>query len=255
MRKNNRLILILSLLNLAITLPVLIIFVPSRVPFLLDLRETIKVLAPKWIMLTLVFFPAAIMIIAEFVKGEKTQNTLKFLSFWLIFLSTIYFFYFCLGENLQVGTLSEVPLSVTIFMPISIAIIIYSMKLKNAKYLSSPLAKFKAVCETEFIWRQCHIYARNVYFIAGFIMFFASIVFVFFRFPLIELAVFLLILFVSTVIVYCYSKSVCAKYLEMKEKKEKLDKKTQNQEDLPENNPKKHKNAKKKHVIKDGNQM
>lgn len=217
--------IILAIINfLACTLSV-IFLLPENIPFLLNLREIIVFQISKWIMLISAILPTIFITIALLVKSKKTQFLLKTLFIWSIFDNILYFCYFTLGTRLSVGELSEIPISISIFMPISVILMIFSIKLKSRPYLSKPSIYFKVTRETEFIWKQTHFYARDTYFFTSFVLFIVSIVFSFIRFPLIELLIYVLLLTISTILIYFYSRSIYKKYMEMKTKKDRLDSK------------------------------
>lgn len=225
MKKSQKiLITILGILNLIITSLLLIFVIPSRVPVLFDKYEQVSLITTKWIFTILCVLPLIFGALSICLKNKKISFLFLILFVLSIFENFLHFSYFSVEKSISIGDLNAIPISISIFMPISVIISVLAIKLKNAPYLSTPALPFKPTKATEFIWKQTHFYARDLYFFMGIIMFFVSIVFAIFRFPLIELLIFVILIFVFTLKVYLYSKSIYKKYTEMKVKKEKMDK-------------------------------
>lgn len=225
-KKEKILICVIAITNLIATSLLTILFLPNKIPFLLNAHEIIISKITKWIMLLSGLLPSIFAAITLFSKSKKTQFLLKIALFTAIFENILYFSCFLLSKNNEIGNTFEIPISVTLFMPISVIIFVCATKLKNLEYLSKPAINFSYTKETEFLWRQTHIYARNIYFVTGIILFFISIIFCFLRYCLIELILFVVAIIISTIIVYNYSKSIYNKYIDMKNRKEAMDKKS-----------------------------
>ena len=225
MKKSHKiLITILGILNLIITSLLLIFVIPSKVPVLFDRHEQVSLMATKWIFTVLCILPLIFSTFSICLKNKKVSFLFLILFVLSIFENFLNFSYFSVEKSISIGDLSAIPISISIFMPMSVIISVLAIKLKNAPYLSKPALHFKPTKATEFIWKQTHFYARDLYFFMGIIMFFVSIVFAIFRFPLIELLIFVILIFAFTLKIYLYSKSIYKKYIEMKSKKEKMDK-------------------------------
>lgn len=223
-KKNKILIIFLAILNLILTSYLLVFIIPNKVPFLVDTNEKIVSFISKWFLLAFCFLPVIFALLAMLLKNKKCSFLFLILFVLSIYENFLYFSYFSLEKSIVVGNLSAIPISISIFMPTSVIIVILAIKLKNAPFLSKPALNFKTAKTTEFIWKQTHFYARDLYFFMGIIMFFVSIIFAIFRYPLIEFAIFVLLIIAFTLKIYFYSKSIYKKYAEMKAKKEKLDK-------------------------------
>ena len=246
-RKNKILIIFLAILNLILTSYLLVFIIPNEVPFLVDTNEKFVSFISKWFLLAFCFLPVIFALLAMLLKNKKCSFLFLILFVLSIYENFLYFSYFSLEKSIVVGNLSAIPISISIFMPTSVIIVILAIKLKNAPFLSKPALNFKTAKTTEFIWKQTHFYARDLYFFMGIIMFFISIIFAIFRYPLIEFAIFVLLIIAFTLKIYFYSKSIYKKYAEMKAKKEKLDKeKAEKMSETEKANPAPNKNTENK---------
>lgn len=224
-KKNTIIIICLAVINFVACTLLTIFAMPNQIPISYDIYEKITILSTKWIMLLSAIIPTIIIILSFLVTNKKACYFLKMLFILGLYENTLFFTYFCLSNNLSIGSLCEIPMAAVIFMPIAVMITILSIKLKNVPYLSKPAINFKIVRETEFIWTQTHFFARDLYFGMGILLFLISIVFVFVRFALALLAIYFIVIIIFTIILYNYTATIYDKYNEMKERKEKLDKK------------------------------
>ena len=224
-KKNIILISLLAVINFITCLLLTIFVLPNQIPVSYDIFEKVTVLSTKWIMLLSAIIPSILIILSFLLSNKKSCYFLRILFFLGIYENTLFFTYFSLSKKLIIGELCEVPFAVMIFMPIAVIITLLAIKLKNAPYLSRPAINFKITRETEFIWTQTHFFASDLYFGMGILLFLISIIFVFVRFSFILLAIFIIVFLVFTIILYNYCDSIYDKYNEMKERKEKLDKK------------------------------
>ena len=236
----------LGLANFIATLLLTIFLLPDKIPVELDIYEKITNFSSKWIMLSACIIPTIFVILILTLKNKKAIFALKMFFVFALFENVLYFSYFSISSNLIIGLICDIPISISLFMPISIMIVVLSIKLKNAPYLSKPAINFKVTRETEFIWKQTHFFARDAYLLMGIIMFFISIIFAFVRFCLIELALFVLLILIFTIVVYCHSKSIYDKYVEMKIKKEKMENKSNLEDNISTTEESKKKRKKKK---------
>lgn len=221
-KKNKIIFAFLGILNFIFTLFLTIFVLPEKVPFLVNTNEIIISQITKWIMLLSCFVPSILAIIILINKDKKVQFFLKIALILAIFENVLFFSYFCLSKNLNINNLHEIPISVSIFMPISVIIVVCSTKLKNCPYLSKPAINFKPTRETEFIWKQTQIFARDAYFLTGIMLFFISIIFCFLRYCLIEFLLFVIAIIISTIVVYKYTKSIFNKYKDMKKRQDAM---------------------------------
>lgn len=221
--KNKLFLTILAVISFAIYLCLLILVVPNKIPLLFDFDETVTAISTKWILIIPALFPIIFsMLSIIFCKRKKLKFCFLTLFTLSLYENVIFLTYYCLASSLSIGSKCEIPLSIAIFLPISIIMLILSLKLKNAPYLSFPAIRFKSTRETEFIWKQTHIFARDVYFLMSFVLFLVSVIFSFFKLCLIELAIFAFAIIVCTIVIYCYSNSLYKKYIEMKTRRDGL---------------------------------
>ncbi len=222
--KNKILLLMLGLLSFVIYLTLLILVVPNKVPILFDASEKILATSSKWILIIFTILPLTF---ATLIVVLSKKRNLCFL-FKLLFVLSLYenilfMVYFSLASSLAVGALCEIPISIIIFLPLSVIFLLMSIKLKNAPYLGRFGINFKSTRETEFIWKQTHLFARDVYFLMSFALIITSIVFSFFRLCLIELGLFIFAITTCTLVIYFHSRSLYKKYMEMKNRRDSLE--------------------------------
>ena len=243
--KSKLTLITFGLINLVATILLTIFTLPKQIPVAYDIYEKITHFSTKWIMLISSIIPTIFVVLLLIIKNNKLQTLFKGLFILSLFENMLFFAYFIVSENLTYHTLCEIPASISIFMPISFIMLIFSIKIKNVPYLSKPAFNFKVTRETEFIWKQTHFFAQKVLFITSFILFIVSIIFAIFRQSIIEFSIFIIAIITATLVVYFYSKSIFEKYNDMKIRKENLDKKKDPNTHL-DNKKKKHKKNKKK---------
>ena len=135
------------------------------------------------------------------------------------------FSYFCTEAPFVVGELTKIPLSLSLFLPIALATFIYGASIKNLNYKNKFGIKSKNTTTTEFIWKQIHISASYQFRLAGFILIFVSIIFIFVHFPLIELAIFIVGLLTPRIILEINANKMSKKYFDMKKKHDHIQEK------------------------------
>ena len=140
--------------------------------------------------------------------------------------------YFCTEELFALDMISQIPTSLSLFLPIALATFIYGASIKNISYKSVFGVKSKRTTTTEFIWKQSHITASYNYRLSGFILFIVSIVFIFIHYPLIELAIFFIGLIIPRIVVEVGANKMQKKYLDMKKKYDHMQQKKNNTQDL-----------------------
>jgi len=257
-KKSKILFILLSIINLLTTSLITIFALPNKIPVCYNIYEKITFCSSKWLMLISSILPTLFIIFIFFIKNNKVKFIFKALFVLSIFENVLFFSYFLIETNFDIGTLCKIPASVSIFMPISIICLIFSLKIKNLPYKSKFGINFKVTRETEFIWKQTHFYSQNVLFCSSIIMFITSIIFSLFRNILIEFVIFFIIILISLLIIYLHSKSIYNKYIEMKTKKENLDNKKNvdpNETPKTETNTKKNKKKKKPKKSIDGSRL
>lgn len=240
MSRNKKIILtVLEAIIFAVFLVLLFICVPNKIPMLFDEKEVVIKLISKWFLLFALIFPLILSVFAFFVKNKTALFFIKIFLFLCLYENTLFFIYFTLSQNLAVGSVSELPLTLVIFSPIAMIMLVCSTKLKTLPFNSKLGFKFKPAKETEFLWKQTHIFAKKVCFPSSLILLLISFIFIFFRQCLIETIIFALGTIVAVLIIYFYSLSCFKKYSEMKARRDSLKKyesKNQQQNESKEEN-------------------
>lgn len=224
-------LILLGLINFATCLSLLILVVPSTIPATITFSEKISSNASKWILIIPTVAPIIIATLALiFNKNAKVKFSLITLFVLSLYESIIFFTYFSTSQSMNIGALHEVPISLSVFLPLSFIFLILSFKLKDATYKSKPAINFKCTRETEFIWKQTHFFARDAYAATSVLFVLTSIVFAFVRIAWVELIIFVVGIIVSTIIVYAHSKSLYNKYMEMKNRRDNLKQNNKNKQ-------------------------
>ena len=229
--KNEILIILLSVVNFIVCLTLIVFKIPEKIPAVFDAAERCVLLANKWVLVLGAVFPAAFAVVCIILQKNKKLSYCFLILFLISLYENILFFtYYSLGENLTLGAYIEIPLSLVIFLPVTAVFLILSVVVKNAPYKSFPAFAFKPAKETEFIWMRTHMFARDAMFSTSFLMIIVTFVFSFFRLYLIELALFVFLIALCVLLIYLHSKSIYKKYMEMKTRKDALDKKPKPQQ-------------------------
>lgn len=226
MKKNNIFMLFAGLLNLGICLMLLFLCVPNKVAIFVNFNEKIILIASKWFMLFGAITPLVLSTINLFLKNKpKTTFVLKSIIVFLVYENMLAFSYFANETNFVVGDVSKIPLALSVFMPFSAFATICAIKLKHTPYKSIFGIKSKYSTKTEFIWKQTHFYASDIFFAYGVLSFLISIIFIFTKHSYILLAIDVL----GYIFCWCFSnkqaKDMFKKYTQMEKIKENLDKK------------------------------
>ncbi len=224
MKLKNKIIFIsLGIINFAVYLSLLITMIPNQIPILFNFNEEVSLLTTKWVLILSVIIPLLLAIaICLTNKMPKLSFFLKILFVFCLYENCLSRTHLCLTDIIVVGMPCELPISLITFLPLAFIMMVLSIKLKNVPYLSRPAINFKCTRETEFIWKQTHFFARDVYFFTSFLLIIVSIVFSFFKLSIYELGIFVFALIISTIIVYIHSKSIYKTYKEMKDRQDKL---------------------------------
>lgn len=225
MKKNNIFILIIGIINLALCFCLTYFFVPSQIPIFVNFNEKITTLCSKWVLAINMILPMAVAILIITLKNKSNSHfALKSLFVFLLYENMLAFCYFCIQKSFSIGELSQIPLALSFFIPLSCAIILYSLKLKHLPYKSKLGLRTKHSTKTEFIWKQTHFLASEIYFGTGVFLFLISIIFIFVRLPWIELIIAVAILTCSTLLALNQARVMYKKYTTMEKNKERLDK-------------------------------
>lgn len=225
MKKNNLFMLIIGSVNFAVCLTLLFLCVPDQIAIAIDINEKITATASKWVLLINVFIPLLLAILSISLSYHKKTNSILAIMF-LIFLyeNILAFSYFSINSSFEIGELSEIPVAVSLFMPVSIIISYLGLKLKTATYNKKFGIRTKYSVATEFIWKHTHFYASNAYFGCGVFLFLISIIFMFVRLPYIELILLATSLITVFVLSNNQAKKMYKKYVQMESNKNRIDK-------------------------------
>lgn len=217
--KNNIKIIILITLNFIIGLALLLSLVPSNVPYLTNINGQIVLLGSKYYLLFGLILPIVFGLLFIFSKKETLKIIMTELIILFIFENMLGFSYFCTETSFALGDKSLISTSLSLFLPISLFIFFYGVKLKTIKYKHKLGIYSKTTITTEFIWTQSHISASYAYMLSGFIMFICSIIFAIFNLVLIESIIFALLFMIPRITTIQGAKSMVHKYNEMNERK------------------------------------
>lgn len=223
--KNNKLIsIILASSNFVICMLLLIFLTPSSVPLISGIHDEVIVIGSKWWMLFGAILPLILMTVYLLTKHKETKFITTSLIIFIFYNNLLAFSYFIAGEKLAIGSVSEVPISAAIFLPLSLWLFVYGVNIKNLEYKNKFGICSKNTKTTEFIWKQIHFSASYYFRLSALILFIISIVFCFIRYPLIELVIFILVILTTRIILEIQAKKMSKKYKDMKQKQDKLSK-------------------------------
>ncbi len=246
MKKNNLILISLSFVNFVLVFLLTLFLVPSQIPYFVNINEKIILLGSKWILFASAIIPLILAFLSLiFLDNKKMTFTINIIFTLLLYENMLKMSYFCTEKSFTTGSLSLIPLAVSVFMPLSIIILVVAQKIKFIPYKSPFGFCSKYSFRTEFLWKQTHIFATKAVSIFGLFMFLISIIFAFARLPYIELIIFVLGLVSCYITIISFSKSIYKKFMEMENRKQKLQKAdknakntSKNQENLTENSKK-----------------
>lgn len=223
MKKNKLIPIILAAANIVIYLPILIFLTPTKIPLLAGMYDEIIFINSKWFMLIGILLPAIIMTFQLLFKNKNLNIILTTINIFITYNNMLAFSYFCSGSVFKLGELSEIPLSVAVFLPVALGTFVYGSIIKNISYKNHLGIVSKRTTTTEFIWKQSHFQASYHYRLSGLILFIISIICYFVRYPLIELAIFIVGLIIPRIIVEIGAGKMTKKYKDMKQKHDHLE--------------------------------
>ena len=168
------------------------------------------------------------MIILLKTKNNYLRLIITELIIFVAYINMIAYSFFIEASEFTLGMRSEAPLSIVLFVPISLSCFVYGSIIKNIPYKSKLGIRSKRTLTTEFIWTQSHISASYYYRLTGLILFLIAIVFTFLHLPLIELIVFIIMLLIPRIIIEINANRMAKKYKDMQAKHEHLQKKKAN---------------------------
>lgn len=225
MKKNNLIILSLSFVNFATIFILTLLVIPEQIPYFVDINEKIILLGSKWILFASATAPIIIAFLSLIFSDNKTAVfCLNELFTLCLYENMLKMFYFCTEKSFALNSLSLIPIAVSVFMPISVLMLIAGQKMKYLKYKSVLGFRSKYSNKTEFLWKQTHIFASKVVSIFAILLFFVSIIFSFVRLLFVEIILFFVGIIICIIIVTLFSKSIYNKYMEMENRKNKLSK-------------------------------
>ncbi len=217
---------ILIAFNFLICLFLIIFKAPNSVPLFFSTKETISVLGSKWWLLTSVILPTIIGIMSFiFYKKQNLNFVLKMLFYVCLYENMLIMIYVSATDTFVLNMKSEIPLSLIYFLPISACIMIGALKLKTLPYKSFSPFKNKFSCQTEFIWKQTHIFAKDITFAFGFILVIISMIMAIFRLFWINLIVMAVAILTIYFLTLREAVLMCKKNTQMQNKKDNLSKK------------------------------
>ena len=226
-QKNNFYIIFFAIINALAGILLTIFAFPNQIPTLVDFSEKVFTLGTKWLMLLCVIIPTAIALSGIFTKNAKLSKIFKAIFVLSLYENMLLYSCFSLKSSFAIGELIEIPLSTFLFIPLSVMMMIYGIKIKHIAYASKLGIRTKSTLETEFIWKQMHFLARDVIFATGFILFLLSIVSSFFHYFYIMLIVFVVAIIIDLIIILSQAKSMQKKYLYMKNRQDMVNKQTE----------------------------
>lgn len=224
--KFNVKLFILTIINIAICLSLIIFKSPNKVPFLFNLKEEIILLLPKWILLVCVISPTLIFVLICIINKNKSLNFfLKMLFITALYENMLIMVYIAGTDTFSLNQISEIPISLFYIMPIPFFMMIGSIKLKYAPYKSFSPFKNKYSLEDEFVWKQSHIHSNKIMFPISFSLIILTIIFSFLRLLIVNIILILLSITIIYIFVIKETKQMSQKHAEMQAKKDRLNKK------------------------------
>ena len=221
--KNNKLIPIIVASANAVFCTLLLIFLtPNKIPLIAGFRDEIIVIGSKWWLLLGIIIPIIYMVLSITLKNQYAKFIFTEFLIFTVFDNLLGYSYFCNITQFEIGMLSEVSYSVSVFIPLALFCFIYGAMIKNLPYKSRLGIKSKRTTTTEFIWKQSHISGSYYYRLTGMILFLVAVVFNFLHLALIELLIFLIALIIPRIIIEVNAKQMTNKYNDIKAKHEHL---------------------------------
>ena len=236
MKKNNLILITLSFINFVLVFLLTFFLVPAQIPYFVDFNEKIILIGTKWILFASAIVPLVLAFISLMFAGNKKAIFAINIIFTLfLYENMLKMSYFCTEKSFTIGALSLIPLAVSIFMPLATVILVVAQKIKFVPYKSPFGFCSKYSCKTEFLWKQTHIFATKAVSVFSIFMFLISIIFSFVRLAYIELIIFVLGAIACYVSIILFSKSVYNKFMEMENRKLKMQKPTEKAENIKQN--------------------
>ena len=225
MKKNIIIPIVISSLNLLICLSLLIFLTPNIVPLVSGIHDEILVVGSKWWLILGIVTPFVFMTISLISKSKYVKLLFNELLIFVCYDNMLAYSYFINESYFTKGSLTQIPLSLSLFLPLALAVFIYGSSIKNINYKNKFGLVSKRTTSTEFIWKQSHITASYHFMLSGFILFIVSLVFVFIHLPLVELLIFIISIAYPRIYVEIGANKMTQKYNDMKKKHDHLEEK------------------------------
>lgn len=222
MKNKKYLPIIVSIFNTIASTLLLILCTPDKVPLLAGIHDEIIVIGSKWWLILGIILPLAFMIITILGKSQYTILVFTELIIFTTYNNMLAYSFYINSSGFYIGMLSQIPLSVSVFIPVSLCCFVYGALLKNIPYKHKLGLNSKNTQTTEFIWTQTHISGSYYFRLTGLILFVVAIIFSFFHYPLIELAIFIIGFLIPRVIIEINARQMTNKYKDIKAKHEHL---------------------------------
>lgn len=223
---------ILAIFNFLVCGIILLFKSPAEVPLFFSFNEKIAVLGSKWFLLASIIIPSIIAVFVNLtIKKDHLNFFLKMLFFVCLYENMLIMIYISATDSFAKGAVSEIPLSLIYFLPLSGIVMISAQKLKTMPYKSISPFRNKYSIQAEFIWKQAHIFAKDIVFAAGFFMVIATMIFAIFRLLWINLIVVIIGILIPIILTYRESKLMSQKRSDMQQKQDNLNKKKSKSEE------------------------
>ncbi len=229
MKKNSIILTIFNILSLTTCFFMLIFCVSSTVALFIGPTGIIIYSGSKWLLAIPLALFTAIIALSIFAKNKQLKTLFKSATFVFSIINLLIFVYYSIDNSMAAGENFKLPISLIVFVPISFLIIVWSNLLKNLPFKNSLGIKNKHSLETEFLWTQIHFLAKDCFFALGTILMLIALIFCIFQQFWIEFALFLIFILSSIIIFTKKSKSIFNKYIEMKNRKDALEKNKNNE--------------------------
>lgn len=223
-KKQKILILVLSAINLIVGVLLTIFLIPNKIPVLLEPNEKILKLGTKWLIMCAAIIPAVFAFLSCIFKNQRLSGFFKSIFIFSIYQNVLIYIVLSTSKSFAVGTTFPLSLSLFLFLPLSCLIFVFGIKLKTQPFNTFPVLWKKQSTATEFLWKQIHYFAKNIFMMIGLILFVISIIFAFFKLFLVELAIFVIMIVMAYLIVLKQANDIYKKYNEMKQKQDELQK-------------------------------
>ena len=218
MKKNKLIPIIVTSLNFCLCLSLLIFLTPNEIPLLSGIHDEIIVIGSKWWLLSGIIIPIILLVFALISKGKLSKLLFSELIIFICYNNMLGYAYFCNETSFAIGELSQIPMSLSLFLPLSLGTFIYGSAVKQVEYKNRFGIYTKKTTTTEFIWKQSQITASYHFRLMGLFLLIVSIIFAFIHHPLIELAIFVICLIIPRIVVEINANKMTKKYFDMQKK-------------------------------------